>query len=84
MSDKNREFLSQRVRSIKQSPSNFLAQRAAEMRAQGHDVISFAQGEPDFPTPEHIKQAAVEAMRRDFTHYTVVDGIPELKQAIRH
>jgi aspartate aminotransferase len=82
MSDKNREFLSQRVRSIKQSPSNFLAQRAAEMRAQGHDVISFAQGEPDFPTPEHIKQAAVEAMRRDFTHYTVVDGIPELKQAI--
>jgi aspartate aminotransferase len=74
--------LSQRVRSIKQSPSNFLAQRAAEMRTQGRDIISFAQGEPDFATPEHIKQAAVEAMRRDITHYTVVDGIPELKQAI--
>ncbi len=74
--------ISQRVRSIKQSPSNYTNQLATEMRARGRDVISFAQGEPDFPTPEHIKQAAVEAMRRDFTHYTTVDGIGELKQAI--
>jgi aspartate aminotransferase len=77
-----REFLSQRVRGIKQSPSNFLNQLATEMRARGRDVVSFAQGEPDFATPEHIKQAAIEAMRRDFTHYTVVDGIIELKQAV--
>ncbi|MGH8663829.1 MAG: pyridoxal phosphate-dependent aminotransferase [Burkholderiales bacterium] len=77
-----REFLSQRVRSIKQSPSNYLTQIATEMKARGRDIISFAQGEPDFPTPEHIKQAAVEAMRKDFTHYTTVDGIAELKQAV--
>ncbi|MPZ47031.1 MAG: aminotransferase class I/II-fold pyridoxal phosphate-dependent enzyme [Betaproteobacteria bacterium] len=77
-----REFLSQRVRSIKQSPSNYLNQLATEMKARGRDIVSFAQGEPDFPTPEHIKQAAVEAMRKDFTHYTVVDGIAELKQAV--
>ncbi|MGH8666107.1 MAG: aspartate transaminase, partial [Burkholderiales bacterium] len=70
-----REFLSQRVRSIKQSPSNHLSQIAAEMKARGRDIVSFAQGEPDFPTPEHIKQAAVDAMRKDFTHYTTVDGI---------
>ncbi len=78
----SREFLSQRVRSIKQSPSNYLGQVAVEMRARGRDVISFAQGEPDFATPEHVKQAAIEAMRQDFTHYTTVDGIAELKQAI--
>jgi aspartate aminotransferase len=76
------EFLSRRVRSIKQSPSNYLNQIATEMRSRGRDIVSFAQGEPDFPTPEHIKQAAVEAMRKDFTHYTVVDGISELKQAV--
>jgi aspartate aminotransferase len=80
--ESTREFLSRRVRSIKQSPSNYLNQIATEMRARGRDIVSFAQGEPDFPTPEHIKQAAVEAMRMDFTHYTVVDGISELKQAV--
>ena len=82
MNESSREFLSQRVRSIKQSPSNYTNQLANEMKARGRDVISFAQGEPDFATPEHIKQAAVEAMRKDFTHYTTVDGIGELKQAI--
>ena len=82
MNDSSHEFLSQRVRSIKQSPSNYTNQLALEMKARGRDVISLAQGEPDFATPEHIKQAAVEAMRKDFTHYTTVDGIAELKQAI--
>ena len=81
-SEPARIALSQRVRSIKQSPSNYTNQLALEMRARGRDVISFAQGEPDFATPEHIKQAAIEAMRKDFTHYTTVDGIAELKQAI--
>jgi aspartate aminotransferase len=82
MNESSREFLSQRVRSIKQSPSNYTNQLALEMKARGRDVISLAQGEPDFATPEHIKQAAAEAMRKDFTHYTTVDGIGELKQAI--
>ena len=48
----------------------------------GQDVISLSQGEPDFETPEHIKAAAEQAMRDGHTRYTVVDGIPELKQAV--
>ena len=55
---------------------------AAEMRAAGRDVIGLGAGEPDFDTPEHIKQAAIEAIREGKTKYTAVDGIPELKQAI--
>jgi len=76
------DILSKRVKSIKQSPSNYANQLAAERRAMGKDIISFAVGEPDFPTPDHIKQAAVEALRTDRTKYTIVDGLPELKQAI--
>ncbi|MCC6534398.1 MAG: pyridoxal phosphate-dependent aminotransferase [Burkholderiales bacterium] len=78
----NRPLLSARARSIKQSPSNYANQLATEMKARGRDVISFAIGEPDFPTPEHVKQAAIEAMRRDQTHYTTVDGIADLKRAV--
>jgi len=76
------DILSKRVKSIKQSPSNFAAQRASELREQGRDIISFAIGEPDFPTPDHVKEAAYEGMRREQTKYTVVDGTTELKQAI--
>jgi len=76
------EILSKRVRSIKQSPSNYANQLATERKAQGKDIISLAIGEPDFPTPDHVKQAAIEAMRLERTKYTTVDGITELKQAI--
>ena len=55
---------------------------AAEMRAAGRDVIGLGAGEPDFDTPEHIKQAAIEAIREGKTKYTAVDGTVELKQAI--
>lgn len=65
------------------SPMMLLAARAADMRANGRDVISLATGEPDFDTPEHIQMAAVEAMRRGDTHYTFVDGIKPLKSAVR-
>ncbi len=75
-------LLSARARSIKQSPSNYANQLATEMKARGRDVISFAIGEPDFPTPEHVKAAATEALRRDQTHYTTVDGIADLKRAV--
>jgi aspartate aminotransferase len=78
----SRPLLSARARSIKQSPSNYVNQLATEMKAQGRDIISFAIGEPDFPTPEHVKQAAIEAMRRDLTHYTTVDGLADLKRAV--
>ncbi|HQU63213.1 MAG TPA: pyridoxal phosphate-dependent aminotransferase, partial [Nitrosomonas sp.] len=56
--------------------------RAAEMRAAGKDVIGLGAGEPDFDTPDHIKQAAIEAINNGQTKYTAVDGTPELKQAI--
>ena len=56
---------------------------AAAMRAQGIDVISLSAGEPDFDTPEHIKQAALVALKEGFTKYTNVGGTDELKEAIR-
>ena len=80
--DLARTILSQRVRNIKQSPSNYANQLATELKAQGRDIISFALGEPDFPTPEHVKEAAVDAMRRNQTRYTTVDGITALKEAV--
>ena len=59
-----------------------ITQTAREMRAAGRDVISLSAGEPDFETPEHIRQAAIEAMNSGATRYTAVDGIPALKDAI--
>ncbi len=66
------------------APSATMAvtQKAREMKAQGIDVIGLGAGEPDFDTPDHIKQAAIEAIELGKTKYTNVDGIPELKQAI--
>src|SRR5438128_7638865 len=65
-------------------PSATLAadQKARELKAQGRDVISLAAGEPDFDTPQNIKDAAIQAIRDGKTKYTNVDGIPELKEAI--
>jgi len=59
-----------------------ITQTARDMRAKGRDVISLSAGEPDFDTPQHIRDAAVEAMNSGKTRYTAVDGIPELKDAI--
>ena len=59
-----------------------VSQTAAEMKAAGRDVISLGAGEPDFDTPDHVKEAAIEAIRNGKTKYTAVDGIPELKDAI--
>lgn len=74
--------LSERVMSIKPSPTLAVAAKAAELKAAGQDIISLSAGEPDFATPSHIKEAAKQAIDANFTHYTQVDGIPELKQAI--
>ena len=76
-------FFSARVGRITVSPSNAGAQRVRELRAQGRDIIGLTIGEPDFETPSHVKQAATEAMAREETKYTNVDGTPELKEAIR-
>lgn len=74
--------LSQRVQSIKPSPTLAITARAAELRSEGKDIIGLGAGEPDFDTPEHIKQAAVEALKNGQTKYTAVDGTADLKNAI--
>jgi len=74
--------LSDRVNRIKPSPTLAVGQRAAVLRAQGEDIVDLSVGEPDFDTPEHIKAAAIEAIRQGKTKYTAVDGIASLKQAI--
>ncbi|MCU7959094.1 MAG: pyridoxal phosphate-dependent aminotransferase [gamma proteobacterium symbiont of Bathyaustriella thionipta] len=74
--------LSDRVQSVKPSPTLAITARAQQMRAAGKDIIGLGAGEPDFDTPEHIKQAAIKAIHNGQTKYTAVDGTPELKQAI--
>lgn len=74
--------LSNRVQNIKPSPTLAVTNKAAELRAAGKDIIGLGAGEPDFDTPEHIKQAAIEAINQGQTKYTAVDGTPGLKQAI--
>lgn len=74
--------LSQRVQSIKPSPTLAVSQKAAQLRKEGKDIIDLAVGEPDFDTPDHIKDAGIKAIRDGKTTYTAVDGIPELKKAI--
>ena len=74
--------LSDRVGRVKPSPTLAVTNRAKELKAQGKNVIGLGAGEPDFDTPDHIKAAAIEAIRRGFTKYTAVDGTPGLKQAI--
>ena len=74
--------LAQRVLRVKPSPTLAVSARAAELRAAGQDIIGLGVGEPDFDTPEHIKQAAIAAIKRGATKYTAVDGTAELKAAI--
>ena len=74
--------LSQRVQAVKPSPTLAITARAAELRSAGKDVIGLGAGEPDFDTPEHIKEAAIQAIHDGKTKYTPVDGTAELKQAV--
>ncbi|MEN0616891.1 pyridoxal phosphate-dependent aminotransferase [Klebsiella indica] len=67
---------------IKPSASNAASQRARDMKARGIDVIALSSGEPDFDTPEHIKQAALQAMIRGETKYPPIAGIPALREAV--
>ena len=75
-------MLSERARQIKPSPTLAIDSRAKAMKAEGLDVISFGVGEPDFDTPENIKEAAIKAIRDGFTKYTAVGGTDKLKDAI--
>jgi len=75
-------FLSDALARVKPSPTIAVSSKARELKAAGEDVISLGAGEPDFDTPDNIKEAAIKAIRDGKTKYTNVDGIPELKEAI--
>ena len=75
-------FIADSLNRIQPSATLAVTSKALELTAQGKDIISLAAGEPDFDTPEHIKDAAIKAMREGKTKYTNVDGIPELKAAV--
>jgi aspartate aminotransferase len=75
-------IVSNSLKKIKPSPTLAVTQKAKELKAAGKDVIGLGAGEPDFDTPENIKQAAIDAINRGETKYTAVDGTPKLKKAI--
>jgi aspartate aminotransferase len=75
-------FLSQTLARVKPSPTIAISGLARELAAEGRDIISLSAGEPDFDTPRHICEAAKVAIDQGHTHYTAVDGIPELKRAV--
>jgi aspartate aminotransferase len=75
-------FIADRIDRIKPSPTVAAGQKARELRAEGRDIISLDAGEPDFDTPDSIKEAAIAAIRGGQTKYTAVDGTPALKEAI--
>ena len=76
------KLLSDTLDRVKPSPTIAVTNKAAELKAAGHDVIGLGAGEPDFDTPQHIKDAGIAAITSGKTKYTAVDGIAELKQAI--
>lgn len=75
-------MLADRAKRIKPSPTLSMDTKAKAMKAQGVDVVNFGTGEPDFDTPDHVKEAAIKALRDGFTKYTPVGGIDELKAAV--
>ncbi|HBC29491.1 MAG TPA: aspartate aminotransferase, partial [Prevotellaceae bacterium] len=75
-------ILSDRLNRLSPSATLAMSQRSGELRAQGVDIINMSVGEPDFNTPEHIKEAAIKAVRDNWTRYSPVPGYPELRKAI--
>jgi len=75
-------IISNNLKRIKPSPTIAVTTKAREMRARGKDVIGLGAGEPDFDTPDNVKEAAIEAIKKGDTKYTAVDGTPDLKKAI--
>ncbi|MFS8122421.1 pyridoxal phosphate-dependent aminotransferase [Rhizobium sp. BR 250] len=75
-------FLADILSRVKPSATIAVTQKARELKAQGRDVISLGAGEPDFDTPENIKEAAIDAIKRGETKYTPISGIPELRKAV--
>lgn len=83
MSVVSKATISRRVQEMTESATIKMAQMARELKAKGHDVISLSLGEPDFDTPQHIKDAAKQALDEGLTKYTPVPGLMELRQAIQ-
>jgi len=75
-------MVSEKVNRIETSPTLKVSAKAAAMKAQGIDIADLSVGEPDFPTPANVKQAAIKAIEQNFTKYTANEGIPDLKKAI--
>ncbi|HEY8351805.1 MAG TPA: pyridoxal phosphate-dependent aminotransferase [Sphingomonadales bacterium] len=75
-------FISDALSRIKPSPTVALTGKVAELKAQGRDIIGLGAGEPDFDTPDHVKEAAIAAIRKGDTKYTAVDGTPAVKDAV--
>ena len=76
-------LLSKRISRFQPSVTVQISQKARDLRSKGKDIISLSSGEPDFNTPDEIKTEAIKAIRNNFTKYTPVDGILDLKKAIK-
>ena len=76
------EALSQRINNLSESATIAMSQKSRELKAEGHDVINMSVGEPDFDTPDHIKEAAISAIQNNYSHYSPVPGYPDLITAI--
>ena len=74
-------YISERIAHISASPTLAMAAKAAAMKAAGENILSMSLGEPDFPTPAHVKQAVKEAVDADLSHYGPVPGMPGLRAA---
>ena len=77
-----KDYLSDRINNLAVSQTLAMAAKARELKNEGKDVIGLSLGEPDFNTPNYIKQAAVNAINEDYNSYTPVDGYVDLKNAI--
>ncbi len=76
------QALARRITRMQESATLKMSQMARDLKAEGHDVISLSIGEPDFDTPQHIKDAAIKALNDGFTKYTPVPGLPQIREAI--
>ena len=78
------DFFAPRMSRFRPSPSQLAAVRVRELLAQGHDIVKLTTGEPDFPTPDIAKHAAIRVMEANAIRYTPVNGLPEMREAARH
>ena len=78
----SKQHLSERILNMATSATLAMAAKARELRGEGKDIIGLSLGEPDFNTPDYIKNAAIKAINEDYNSYTPVDGYIELKEAV--